>query len=110
MRKLLIGLIRAYQYLISPMLGNHCRFYPSCSHYAAEAIQTHGALRGVWLGLRRLSRCHPWHEGGVDPVPPRRPPHTRGAAHSAEAQLGGCPHHRAEPGQPTMSPERRAHG
>ena len=70
MRKLLIGLIRAYQYLISPLLGNHCRFYPSCSHYAAEAVEVHGALRGTWLAVRRLSRCHPWHEGGVDPVPP----------------------------------------
>jgi hypothetical protein len=70
MRKLLIGLIRAYQYLISPLLGSHCRYYPSCSHYAAEAVETHGALRGSWLALRRLLRCHPWHEGGVDPVPP----------------------------------------
>ena len=70
MRKLLIGLIRAYQYLVSPLLGSHCRYYPSCSHYAAEAIETHGALRGGWLALRRLLRCHPWHEGGVDPVPP----------------------------------------
>jgi hypothetical protein len=70
MRKLLISLIRAYQYLLSPWLGNHCRFYPSCSHYAAEAIAVHGAGRGTWLAMRRLGRCHPWHEGGVDPVPP----------------------------------------
>jgi putative membrane protein insertion efficiency factor len=74
MRRILIGLIRSYQYLVSPLLGNHCRFYPSCSHYAAEAIETHGALRGSWLALLRLSRCHPWHEGGIDPVPPPCPP------------------------------------
>lgn len=69
MRKLLIALIRAYQYLLSPLLGSHCRFHPSCSRYAAEAIEVHGALRGGWLALRRLSRCHPWHPGGYDPVP-----------------------------------------
>jgi len=78
MRKLVVGLIKAYQYLISPLLGSNCRFYPSCSQYAVEAVETHGVLRGAWLALRRLSRCHPWHEGGVDPVPPRRadPPET----------------------------------
>jgi putative membrane protein insertion efficiency factor len=69
MRKLLIALIRGYQYLISPLMGNHCRFFPSCSHYAAEAIERHGPMRGVWLAMRRLSRCHPWHAGGYDPVP-----------------------------------------
>lgn len=69
MRKLLIRMIRAYQLVLSPVVGNHCRFYPSCSHYAIEAIARHGALRGGWLALRRLSRCHPWHPGGLDPVP-----------------------------------------
>jgi hypothetical protein len=69
MRAILIALIRGYQWFISPLLGNHCRFYPSCSQYAREAIERHGALRGVWLAIRRLSRCHPWHPGGIDPVP-----------------------------------------
>lgn len=69
MRKSLIALIKAYQYVLSPFLGNHCRFYPSCSQFAVEAIERHGVLRGGLLTLGRLSRCHPWHEGGVDPVP-----------------------------------------
>ena len=70
MRKILIWLIRAYQLLISPLFGNHCRFYPSCSQYAVEAINRYGVLMGGWLALRRVLRCHPWHPGGVDPVPP----------------------------------------
>jgi uncharacterized protein len=69
MRALLIALIRVYQLGISPLLGPHCRFYPSCSQYAREAIERHGALRGGWLALRRILRCHPWQPGGVDPVP-----------------------------------------
>jgi len=69
MRNILILLIRAYRYLISPLLGPHCRFYPTCSCYAQTALEQHGLIRGGWLGLRRLSRCHPWHPGGVDPVP-----------------------------------------
>lgn len=69
MRRLLSLLIRAYQLLLSPFLGNHCRFHPSCSAYAQEAILRHGAARGGWLALRRIGRCHPWHEGGLDPVP-----------------------------------------
>ena len=71
MRKILIVLIGVYRYLLSPFLGNNCRFYPSCSHYAQEAVETHGVARGGWLALRRILRCHPWHPGGVDPVPPR---------------------------------------
>ena len=67
---LLRGLIRAYQLLLSPVLGPRCRFVPSCSAYTAEAITVHGPLRGVGLGLRRLCRCHPWGGAGFDPVPP----------------------------------------
>jgi putative membrane protein insertion efficiency factor len=62
-------LIRGYQLLVSPLLGPRCRFYPSCSQYALEAVQRHGTLRGSLLALRRLARCHPWHPGGYDPVP-----------------------------------------
>ncbi len=69
MRLILQTLIRGYQLIISPWLGPRCRFYPSCSQYAHEALAVHGALRGSWLALRRLSRCHPWHPGGLDPVP-----------------------------------------
>ncbi|TQV82712.1 membrane protein insertion efficiency factor YidD [Exilibacterium tricleocarpae] len=69
MIKLAVALIRLYQYLASPWLGNQCRFYPSCSHYAEQAIVSHGLIRGGLLTLRRLSKCHPWHPGGIDPVP-----------------------------------------
>lgn len=69
MRKLLLLLIRLYQFILSPWLGNHCRFYPTCSEYAKEAIEKHGAGRGGWLATRRLFRCNPWHPGGSDPVP-----------------------------------------
>jgi uncharacterized protein len=69
MQKLLILLIKVYRYGVSPLLGNNCRFYPSCSSYACDAIGRHGALSGSWLAVRRILRCHPWHPGGVDPVP-----------------------------------------
>ena len=69
MRALLL-LIRGYQLFISPLIGPRCRFYPTCSHYALEALRVHGLRRGGWLALRRICRCHPWNPGGVDPVPP----------------------------------------
>jgi putative membrane protein insertion efficiency factor len=65
--------IRVYRYAVSPWLGANCRFLPSCSEYAIEAIDRHGAARGVWLALRRVARCHPWGGDGVDPVPNRSP-------------------------------------
>lgn len=69
MRNVLLGAIRLYQRWVSPALPPACRFYPSCSRYAAEAIEARGALRGGWLAIRRLLRCHPFHPGGYDPVP-----------------------------------------
>jgi hypothetical protein len=69
MRRLLMALIRGYQLAISPWQGRNCRFHPTCSQYTLEAIERHGALKGLWLGLRRVLRCHPFHPGGHDPVP-----------------------------------------
>lgn len=69
MKAVLIALLRAYQYAVRPWLGSNCRFYPSCSDYAREALERHGALRGSWLATRRILRCHPYHPGGYDPVP-----------------------------------------
>jgi len=69
MKTLLLALIGGYQYLFRPLLGSNCRFYPSCSDYAREAIERHGAVKGTWLAVRRILRCHPYHPGGYDPVP-----------------------------------------
>jgi hypothetical protein len=68
------GLVRAYQLTLSPLLGRQCRFLPTCSRYAMEAVETHGALKGSWLALRRLLRCHPFAASGYDPVPARDAP------------------------------------
>ncbi len=68
-RDALTAIIRCYQRFISPLLGLNCRFYPSCSSYAGEAVARHGVVRGIWLSVRRVCRCHPLHPGGVDPVP-----------------------------------------
>ena len=76
----LVALVRLYQLTVSPLLGPRCRFYPSCSAYAIVALERHGAAAGLWLSIRRLGRCHPWHAGGHDPVPER-------AARSARRSL-----------------------
>jgi len=70
-RWLLIGLLRVYRTIISPLYGDVCKYYPSCSAYALDAVREHGSLRGTWLAVRRIGRCHPWAKGGFDPVPPR---------------------------------------
>ena len=87
------SLVRAYQLLLSPLLGPHCRHLPSCSSYALEAIERHGAMRGAWLALRRLSRCHPWGTSGYDPVPPVAGAGERSRARESEptARTGGEP-------------------
>ena len=69
MKTVLIALLRFYRYAISPMLGRNCRFHPTCSEYAIEAMQRHGALRGGWMAAKRVGRCHPFNSGGYDPVP-----------------------------------------
>lgn len=69
MKYLLIGLLKGYRLVISPLYGNVCKYYPSCSAYALEAVTVHGAVKGTWLATRRLGSCHPWAEGGYDPVP-----------------------------------------
>jgi uncharacterized protein len=93
--RVLVVLLTGYRRFVSPMLGQRCRFYPSCSAYALEAVQVHGALRGSWLAVRRLSRCHPFHPGGLDPVPRREQeqaaemtavPDARGAGSTSRAQ------------------------
>ncbi len=66
----LLLVFRVWQLLVSPTYGDVCRFYPSCSEYGVEAVRTHGAVKGGWLAIRRIGRCHPWNPGGVDPVPP----------------------------------------
>jgi putative membrane protein insertion efficiency factor len=69
MRQILIALIKLYRYAISPYLAPSCRYTPTCSSYAIEAVSRHGVFRGSWLAIKRIGRCHPWHEAGYDPVP-----------------------------------------
>lgn len=89
--RLLVLPIRAWR-LVSRHLPPRCRFHPSCSAYGLEAIETHGALRGGWLAVKRVARCHPWHEGGLDPVPAPRPtPALAPNVRSSSAPLGARP-------------------
>lgn len=76
-QKLLLAFIKAYRYLVSPLFASHCRYYPSCSAYAHEAISLHGTIKGLWLTIKRLLRCHPFAAGGLDPVPRARIKHLR---------------------------------
>jgi putative membrane protein insertion efficiency factor len=71
MQALILLLLRAYRVAISPLMGPRCRYYPSCSQYAQTAVERYGVVRGSWFAVRRIARCHPWHPGGVDPVPER---------------------------------------
>jgi putative membrane protein insertion efficiency factor len=82
-RHFLILLINIYRHTLSPLFGNQCRFYPTCSHYAEDAIKQHGAYRGSIIATKRIFRCHPWHEGGYDPVPDKKE-----KDHSGELNLG----------------------
>lgn len=73
MKWLLLQLVKFYRYFISPLKPPTCRFHPTCSEYAIEALNTHGAIKGSWLAIKRVGRCHPWHPGGFDPVPEKTP-------------------------------------
>lgn len=91
MRRVLIGLVKGYRLLLSPWLGASCRFEPSCSRYAIEAIERHGAAAGSYLSLRRLARCQPWCEGGCDPVP-EHPPRLFTSLLARKPKAGNQPH------------------
>jgi putative membrane protein insertion efficiency factor len=113
MAYLLIGFLKAYRLVISPLYGNVCRYYPSCSAYALTAVQLHGAARGSWLATKRLARCHPWARGGYDPVPGA----DQGDQHTDSAETVGTMEKQAhvvpapsdEPAQPEQS-DRHAAG
>lgn len=101
MTRILLACLRAYRFVLSPLLGNQCRFAPTCSQFAIEAIERFGPVRGSVLALGRLSRCHPWHAGGWDPVPeaPRKTPGHCGCAAARAAPAGGA-HEGRGPAQP----------
>jgi len=102
MKSLLLALLRAYRFLLSPWIGGSCRFWPTCSEYSREAIETHGAARGTYMTITRLARCHPYGAGGVDPVPATF--HWRCWCADADASAGTADPARAQPrGEPRTS-------
>ena len=94
--KIMLVFIRVYQFTLSTFMGKQCRFYPSCSYYAADAIRLHGARRGGWLGLRRIMRCHPWNPGGYDPVPETLPETLRAGGKFYSENCCNCDTHAAQ--------------
>lgn len=105
-QNLLIGVIRLWRLLISPLYGPTCKYYPSCSAYGLEAVRRHGAVRGSALTVWRILRCNPWSDGGVDDVPPARSPHTcSGVAASGDSGPAAAA---AEHGSDSLAPTRRA--
>ena len=105
MKHPIIWFLKAYRFLISPLYGQVCRYHPSCSAYALEAVTRHGALRGSWLSARRLGRCHPWAEGGVDLVPPVRG-HTADTEPSPDAPASSCDSGHPRADQPARADTR----
>ena len=103
--RVLLAVIRGYQRVVSPLLGPRCRFAPSCSAYAAEAITVHGPGRGSWLALRRIGRCHPFHPGGHDPVPP-----ARSSSETMEHVRAPAPYSTGTAGGSAGVPQRRSLG
>ncbi len=102
-RLALIGLLRLYRLVISPLYGQTCRFYPSCSAYALEAVTQWGAVRGCWLSARRLLRCHPWNPGGVDPVPARGAPSADAGTWHGRHDHSERPDHPVRPAEQTRT-------
>ncbi|WP_407937219.1 membrane protein insertion efficiency factor YidD [Kineosporia babensis] len=102
---LIVGFLMLYRALISPLYGQTCRFYPSCSQYALTAVQRHGAVRGSWLAGRRLLRCHPWNPGGIDHVPPVRS--KSGCEHGVTEQASSPASLVTEPGSSESTPADR---
>lgn len=88
MKYVLIALLKVYRAVISPLYGQVCRYHPTCSAYALQAVTEYGAIRGSWMAVRRLGRCHPWSAGGYDPVPPRNPAHSSDPDEATTATRG----------------------